>query len=165
MTVSFIRNKIVEVEPLPEGALSISWRLTDDLHDFNIQLTVQQPDLEITSAKADVRRSPHQDGVSALELIQNVIGVRIGPGLRKIVIGLMGGKKGNVDLTEGVLECCNAVILNYTLPGIRLGDSMKDATEEERIAGARAMLKSNPRLKQSCIAFADDSPIMKGVDI
>jgi hypothetical protein len=36
--------------------------------------------------------------------------------------------------------------------------------EEERKKKFQAMLKFNPRLARSCIAFADDSPLMEGIN-
>jgi hypothetical protein len=165
MTVAFMRNKLVEARPLGEDAVAVHWRLTDDLVDVEMTLTFALPDLEITEAAAQVKRSVFPDGVDAVAALGKVVGVRIGPGLRKIVRGLMGGPAGNIDVTEGVLECCNAVILHFTLPGIEAGEIYRDAPEEQRIALMREMVKANPRLPRSCIAFADDSPIMAGLDL
>ena len=165
MTVSFMRNKMVEVEPLSEDVLAVYWRLADDLIDVEMKFHFQLPDLEITEAEARVKRSPHREGIDAAAVVKKVIGVRIGPGLRKIVRGLMGGDEGNIDITEGVLECCNAVILHFTLPGIEAGELYRETTDEERIVLMREMLKANPRLIRSCVAFADDSPIMAGVNL
>lgn len=165
MTVAFMRNKLVEVEPLPTGDLAVHWRLADDLVDVDMTLTFRLPDLEIVDAEANVRRSPHREGVQAGEIVRRMIGVRVGGGLRKIVRGLMDGDAGNIDLTEGVLECCNAVILNFTLPGVREHEKCTYATEEEQRAVVHAMLQANPRLYRSCVAFAEDSPLLEGLDL
>jgi hypothetical protein len=165
MTVAFMRNKMVEVEPRPDGGLDVYWRLSDDLMDLEITLTVEVPDLEIVAAGATVRRSVFNAGIDAGEAIRKVEGVRVGPGLRKIVRGLLGGETGSVEMTEGVLECCNAVILHFTLPSIQAGEQYKDAPEAERLALSRAMFEANPRLLRSCIAFADDSPIVQGLGL
>ncbi|GAG52331.1 unnamed protein product, partial [marine sediment metagenome] len=82
--------------------------------------------------------------------------------LRKIVGGLLAGSEGCQVLTHGVLESCNAVILHYTLPWIQEGEKL---SHEEWLAGLREMLKSNPRLVRSCIAFQDDSPIVQGLEL
>jgi len=87
--------------------------------------------------------------------------VRVGPGLRKIVQGVMGGPSGCTELTEGVMECCNAVILHFTVPQIQ---DLEKGTEEERRMRYQGMLRTNPRLVRSCVAFADDSPLMQGVE-
>ena len=161
MTMTFMRNKVVEVEPLSEGTLSVSWRLVDSLIEGEIRLKFQPPDLEIKEAEASLERFPHSECSEAPKLIQKVVGVRVGPGLRKIVQGVMGGSSGCAELAEGVLECCNAVILHFTVPQIQANEK---GTEEERLGRYQAMLRLNPRLVRSCVAFADDSPLMQGVE-
>lgn len=160
MTLSFTRNKVVEVEPLADDALSVSWRLVDSLLEAEITMKVRVPDLEIVEVDAFINRSPHETCAAAPELVKKMAGVRVGPGLRKIVRGLLGGGSGCSELTEGVLECCNAVILHFTLPQIRMGEQM---TEEQRREGWKTMLEANPKLAGSCVAFAPDSPLMKGL--
>ena len=162
MTIRFLRNKVVEVEPLADGDLGVSWRLTDDLLKAEIELKVRPPDLEIVEAKAKLERLPLKAWSSAPELIKKVEGVRVGPGLRKIVSGLLGGPEGCPVLVHAVLEASNAVILHFTRPGIQAGEKLEGET---MIAATRAMLKANPRLIRSCIAFQDDSPIMQGIDL
>ena len=162
MTIRFLRNKVVEVEPLSDGSLAVSWRLTDDLLKAEVNLRVQPPALEILEANAGFERLPLKAWASGPELIKKVEGVRVGPGLRKIVSGLLGGPEGCSVLVHAVLEASNAVILHFTRPGIQLGEKLEGG---ELIAATRAMLKSNPRLVRSCIAFQDDSPIMQGLDL
>jgi len=162
MTIRFLRNKVVEVEPRLDGSLGVSWRLTDDLLKAEINLTVQPPDLEIVEAAAQLARLVPEAWQSAPELIKKVEGVRIGAGLRKIVQGLLGGEKGCALLVHAVLECSNAVILNYTRPGVQM---LEGLTDEEKLSRTRETLKSNPRLIRSCVAFQDESPIMQGLDL
>ena len=162
MTIRFLRNKVVEVEPLSDGDLGVSCRLTDDLLKAEVNLRVRPPDLEIVEAAAKLERLPLKAWSSAPELIKKVEGVRVGPGLRKIVGGLLGGPEGCSVLVHAVLEASNAVILHFTRPGIQAGEKLEGET---LIAATRAMLKTNPRLIRSCIAFQDDSPIMQGIDL
>jgi len=162
MTLRFLRNKVVEVEPLPDGSLAVSWRLTDDLLKVEINMNVQPPDLEIMEAEAKLERFVPKAWSSAPQLIKKIEGVRIGAGLRKIVRGLLGGSKGCSLLADAVLESSNAVILHFTRPGIQAGEKIED---EQMIILTRENLKNNPRLIRSCIAFQDDSPIMQGLDL
>ncbi|MBM4331379.1 MAG: DUF2889 domain-containing protein [Deltaproteobacteria bacterium] len=162
MTLSFMRNKVVQVESFSENSLAVSWRLADSLTEAIIQIKVRLPDLEITAAEARMERYPHQECASASGFIQKIVGVRVGPGLRKIVQDLMGGFCGCPELAEGALECCNAVILHFTVPQIKENEK---GNEEERRKKYQAMLKFNPRLVRSCVAFADDSPLLQGLNI
>jgi len=161
LTLIFMRNKEVQVEPLTDGNLSIRWRLTDTLTEIELCTTFRIPDLEIVAAEAHVPRSPHPECRRVPELMPKIIGVRVGPGVRKIVQGLTGGSHGCSELAEGILESCNAVILHFTLPQIRENEK---GTEEERKKKFQAMLRFNPRLVRSCVAFADDSPLMEGIN-
>ncbi len=162
MTISFMRNKVVEVEPQADGTLSISWRLADSLTEMEMAVKIRPPDLEITEASARILRSPHGECASAPGSLQKIVGVRVGPGLRKIASGLLGGNTGCTELIEGVLECANAAILHYTVPQIQAN---AQGTEEERKKRYQDMLRFNPRLVRSCVAFADDSPLMQGLDL
>ena len=161
MTLSFMRNKIVEVEPQEDGALSVSWRLADSLTEMEMVVKIRPPELEITEASARVIRSPHLECASAPGSPEKIVGVRVGPGLRKIACGLMGGNAGCAELIEGVLECANAAILHFTVPQIQANAI---GTEEERKKRYQDMLRFNPRLVRSCVAFAEDSPLMQGIN-
>jgi hypothetical protein len=161
MTLSFMRNKVVEVQPLADGNLSVSWRLTDTLTEIELCTTFRIPDLEIVAAEARIRRSPHPECVQTSGLVQKSVGVRVGPGVRKIVQGLLGGESGCQEWADGILESCNAVILHFTVPQIQENEK---GTEEERKKKFQAMLRFNPRLVRSCVAFADDSPLMEGIN-
>jgi hypothetical protein len=54
------------------------------------------------------------------------------------------------------------VILHFTRPGLQAAEAIED---DALIAATREMLKHNPRLVRSCVAFQDDSPIMQGLDL
>ncbi|MBU2647633.1 DUF2889 domain-containing protein [bacterium] len=163
MILRFLRNKLVEVEPRPDGTLLVSWRLTDDLLKAEVRLTIQLPDMEILEAEAEMDRFIPKGCESASELIKKVEGINIGSGLRKIVNGLLGGPDGCSILVNAVLESANAVILHFTRPGLQLGETITDP--DEKLAAVRTMVQSNPRLVRSCISFQDDSPIMQGLNL
>ena len=160
MTIRFIRNKVVEVNPLSDGSLAVSWRLTDDLLKAEVNLKIQPPDLEIVQAEAVLDRLVPQNWSSAPELIKKIEGVRVGAGLRKIVQGLLGGPNGCPVLVQAVLESSNAVILHFTRPVLQVGECLEGG---EKLTNLREMIKNNPRLVRSCVAFQDDSPIMQGL--
>jgi len=52
VTLSFMRNKVLEVEPLADGNLSVSWRFLDAFAASEIRTVFRLPDLEIISAEA-----------------------------------------------------------------------------------------------------------------
>ena len=160
MILRFLRNKVVEVEPQPDGSIAVSWRLTDDLLTAQIDIKVQLPDLEIVEAAATLGRLVPRAWSAAPGLIKKIEGVRVGAGLRKIVQGLLGGPQGCPVLAQAVLESANAIILNFTRPVVQAGEQLGD---DQKLNFLRDMVKNNPRLVRSCVAFQDDSPIMQGV--
>ena len=162
MTIRFLRNKVVEVTPQSDGNLTVSWRLTDDLLKAEVVLTVKPPDLEIVEAEAKLKRLVPRIWLSAPELIKKVEGVRIGAGLRKIVQGLLGGPNGCPLLVNAVLEGSNAIILHFTRPVVQAGENLEG---EDQMLNLKQMVKNNPRLVHSCVAFQENSPIMQGLDL
>ena len=161
MTIRFLRNKAVEVSPQADGNIAVSWRLTDDLLKAEVNITVQPPDLEIVEATAELNRLMPQAWPNAAELIKKVEGVRVGGGLRKIAQGLLGGPNGCPVLVNAVLESANAIILHFTRSVLQALESLEG---DEMLADLKEMVKNNPRLVRSCVAFQDDSPIMQGLD-
>jgi hypothetical protein len=125
MTIRFLRNKVVEVSPLSDGSLVVSWRLRDDLLKAEVNLRVQPPDLEIVQAEAKLERLVPRAWSSTPELIKKIEGVRVGTGLRKIVQGLLGGPNGCSVLVQAVLESANAVILHFTRPVLQVGENLE----------------------------------------
>jgi len=160
MILRFLRNKVVEVEPRSDGSIAASWRLTDDLLTAEVNLRLQLPDLEIVEAEATLGRLVPRVWSAAPELIKKIEGVRVGGGLRKIVQGLLDGPQGCPVLSQAVLESANAVILHFTRPVLQAGEQLADG---EKLTFLQEMIKNNPRLVRSCVAFQDDSPIMQGL--
>ena len=160
MTVAFMRNKWVEVVRQSETSVGVRGVIVDTALAFSIELVVKLPDLEILAAEAKIERAPGMVCRQAESLMQKARGIRIGPGLRKIAVGIMGGTSGCRTLVNLFMECCNAVILSFTVPQI---EKLLEGTEEERVEGFRDMLRMNPRLHRSCVAFAEESPIVKGL--
>jgi hypothetical protein len=158
MTIRFLRNKVVEVSPQADGSIAVSWRQTDDLLKAEVNITVQLPDLEIVAATAVLNRLVPQAWSNSAELINKIVGVRVGAGLRKIAQGLLGGPQGCPVLVHAVLESANAVILHFTRPVLQVSESLEG---DEMLTSLKEMVKSNPRLVRSCVAFQDDSLIMR----
>ena len=161
MTIRFLRNKVVEVSQQTDGSIAVSWRQTDDLLKAEVSITVQPPDLEIVEASAELNRLVPGAWSNAGELIKKVEGVRVGAGLRKIVQGLLGGPQGCSLLVHAVLESANAVILHFTRPVLQVSEKLEG---DELLANLKEMVRNNPRLVRSCVAFQDESPIMKEVN-
>ena len=136
-------------------------RVQDTLREAWVEILVKTPDLEIIQVKGEIRRSAEEKGPDVADDLQKLTGSRVGPGIKKIIRGLLEHSPRAEQVATLVDECCNAVILSFTkdvlvhAPGDRTG-------EKEFFAG---MVKANPRLYNSCAALSADSPLMEGLEL
>lgn len=156
----FSRNRSVNVEQLDEQTLRASCRLQDPLVEAYVEILVKLPDLEITGATGQISRSPESREMDASESLRKVVGVRVGPGLKKILKGVMGNSAIEKQLTFMVEECCGGVILTFTKEVLRQAPKDKFAERDY----FNLFVRSNPRLYNSCAAFAPGSPLVEGID-
>jgi len=137
-------------------------RLQDTLTDALVEIMVRLPDLEISGVKAEVRRTYQDECLDASGSLQKAIGVRIGPGMLKIIKGLVGEATACNQLAFMVEECCHGVILAFTKDVLLNRPQFKDKAEEKEFYVD--MVKENPRLYNRCAAFAPGSSMVEGID-
>ena len=157
----YSRNRCTNVEQVDGRTMRSICRLQDTLTEAFVEITVHLPDLEIIMAKGEVRRTYDQVCPDPSESLQKVIGVRVGPGMLKIIEGLVGEATDYRQLAFMVEECCHGVILSFTK------DVLINAPEDE--AGSKKfytkMVMDNTRLYNRCAAFAPGSPIVEGLEL
>jgi len=158
----YTRSKYATAEDLEDGSLLLRASLEDTYFAAEVEMVVKVPDLEIASLKGDIRRAFNAQCRDALPLLQEVVGLRIGSGVNKTINDLVGGPDGCPKLADLVLECIDQVVLRFTLPSV--AESL-EVSDEDRLKGAKEMLKQNPRLIGSCIAFAEGSPLLEAIGI
>ncbi len=156
----FSRNRLTTVEQMDEQTLKASCRLQDPLLEAHVSIEVKLPDLEITVAEGAIVRSFRKAEINVRESLQRAVGVRVGPGLKKILEGIMGKTAVEKQLTFMVEECCNGVILSFTKEV--LAQAPKDRYAEKDYF--KNILKSNPRMYKSCAAFSPGSPLVEGFE-
>jgi len=156
----FSRNRSTSVEHRDDGSVAACCRLQDSLIDAFVEIKVKLPDLELTEVRAEVHRRDQRAPSDLMESLRKAIGIRIGPGLLKIMKGLVGDREDLRELLNMLDECCQGVILSFT----------KDALEKAPEDRAKAeeyyaeLVKENVRLYDSCIAFVPGSPLVKGIE-
>ena len=158
--LSFSRNRHTNVEQVDDATMRSCCRLQDTLTDAQVEITVKLPDLEITDVEGKVHRSPGKADHEVVQSLKQVKGVRIGPGMKKIIKGLLGESRIEKQLGFMVLECCDGIILTFTK------DVLKKAPGErlKEIAFFEEMVRNNPRLYNSCAALAPGSPLVDGIE-
>lgn len=157
---SFSRNRRTSVEQIDENTLKSTCILQDTLTDAIVEILVQLPDLEIIGAKGEFRRTFKKECQSQNESLQKVLGVRIGPGMLKIIKGLMSEITDCQELIYMVEECCHGVILTYTKESLL----ERPKNIDNIIEFYKKMVKENVRLYNRCAAFAPGSPIVEDID-
>ena len=160
--LKFSRNRCTTVEQLDDQNMRSTCRLQDTLTDGFVEITVKLPDLEITSVKSEVRRTYDEECVNSTESLQKLIGVRIGPGMLKIIRGLVGKATDCKQLAFMVEECCHGIILSFTKDVLVCSPRPKDEVESRKFYAN--MVKENIRLFNRCAAFAPGSSIVEGIE-
>ncbi|MCF8061371.1 MAG: hypothetical protein K9M82_02545 [Deltaproteobacteria bacterium] len=158
--LSYSRTRTTSVERPEPDTLRAACRLQDNLMEAEVEITVRLPDLDITAVQSRVLRDERGLCPGGLEGLENAVGVRIGPGMAKIIKGLVGDDFPCPQLVFMVEECCHGVILYFTKDELR---AVPEDEDEAREHFAR-MIRKNIRLYNRCAAFAPGSSITEGID-
>ncbi len=157
--LNYSRNRCTTVEQIDEQTLRSTCTLRDTLTEAKVELRVKLPDLEITDVTGDFSRALQEECYTPPETLKKVVGVRIGPGMLKIIPGLIGEDYPCGQLTFMVEECCHGVILAFTK------DTLMQTPEQiGRLDFHRNMVRKNIRLYNRCAAFAKGSSIVEGIE-
>jgi len=168
LIVDFQMNNLTTVEMIEQGSWRVISRSEDDLFSAEVVLDVKSPALDIRQAKVEVKRDVLglvQDLATATD---KLIGVRVGPGMTKIVRAVLGGENGSNRLAELVLDSMEMLINAITVPELRKANEMAGVPFKSESDGPKVYLNDrvigeemvrlmagNPRMKDSCAAFGD----------
>jgi hypothetical protein len=158
--ISFSRNRCVSVEQPDSQTMRSSCRLQDTLIDASVEITVGLPDLEITQVACKVRRTYLEQCRDPGDCLQKVIGTRVGPGMLKIIKGLLAEATGCRQLVFMVEECCHGIILSFTKDMLKL----VPPGQELAVDFFKKWVSENIRLYNRCAAFAPGSSIVEGIE-
>jgi hypothetical protein len=158
--LKFSMNRSTSVEAVEGNRLVSVCRLRDLYTDAEIRLTVQMPDLAICEARGYFRHA-WQEPVEDLDgLLQNLLNVRVGAGMLKIIKGLLGESEHLHQVTYMVEEACHGVILSLTRKVLlKAPDDL-----EGKMAFFSAMVEKSIRLYDRCAAFAKGGPLVRGYE-
>ncbi len=158
--LKFSLNRCTSVERLADNTLRSVCRLQDTFTSAFVELTARLPDLEVLEARA---RFHHEwlKPPDLEEILSKLPGMRIGPGMLKIIKGLVGEDQEALrQVAYMVEECCHAVIISLTK------DILTQApdSEEEKLEFFSSMVRENIRLYNRCAAFAPGSRLVEGIE-
>lgn len=166
MILDFQANNLTTVENVEKGLFRIVTRADDALFSAEICLDVKLPALDIRKADFTVKRDVIGLAPDLSSALERLIGVRVGPGMTKIVRGILGGPEGSDRAAEMVLESMEMLVNALTVPELRKGMELGGERIKLDIDGptvflndvligesATKIMAENPRLKDSCAAF------------
>ncbi len=166
MILDFQSHNLTVVEELEPGLWRITLRADDNLFSAKIMIDVKAPALDIRSATLEVTRDVFGQIPDLADVAKKLIGVRVGPGMTKIVREIVGGASGSDRIAELLLEAMEMLVNAITVPELRkateLGGTRPEVFGDEsvtelndRVIGLEMIKKlaANPRLKDSCAAF------------
>jgi len=161
-------NSLTTVETLEKGLWRINQRSEDNLFSIEVTLEVKAPALDIRRAVLEVKRDTLGLMPDLSPLSEKLIGVRVGPGMTKIVRGVLGGPDGSDRAADLVLEAMEMLVNAITVPELRKAAAMGGVPYKAENDGPKVFLNdvvvgedmvrkmaANPRLKDSCAAFRD----------
>lgn len=158
--LEFSRNRCTSVEQLGEKTLRSVCRLQDTLTEAVVEIKVQLPDLVITEVHGEIIRRRDRENLPPTDFLQKVIGVRVGPGMAKIIKGLLGEFSQLDQMVYMLEECCHGIILAFTKDVL-----LRRPSQEGEIKEFYAkMVRENPRLYNRCAAFAPGSSLVEGIE-
>jgi hypothetical protein len=160
--LEYSRNRCTSVEQVDEQTLRSVCRLQDTLTEAVVEITATLPDLEIADITGNIIRTYEEACRKPADSLQKVVGVRVGPGVLKIIKGLIGKQTDCKQLAFMVEECCHGIILAFTKDMVKL--SPKDKSHPNAIEFYNRMVRDNVRLYNRCAAFAPGSPLVEGIE-
>ena len=168
LILDFRANILTTVETLDPGLWRVITRSEDNLFSAEVILQVRAPALDIRSAELKVKRDVMGLVPDLSDAAEGLIGVRVGPGMTKIVRALVCGENGSDRVAELVLEAMEMLVNALTVPELRkviqvAGEPARFEHDGPKVflndvvIGDEAMntMADNPRLKDSCAAFRD----------
>lgn len=166
MILDFQLHNLTVVEELESGLWRITLKAEDSLFCATVILEVKAPALDIRFAKLEVTRDVFGLVPELAEAEKKLIGVRVGPGMTKIVREIVGGANGSDRIAELLLEAMEMLVNAITVPELRKATELGGTKPEthgadsvtelnDRVIGLEMIRKlaANPRLKDSCAAF------------
>ncbi len=155
----FSRNRFSGVEMLDDRQMRAFCILNDTFLQSTAEIIVQLPHLEIISINATISKAPGNKNEYKPDTFSEITGMRIGPGMRRIISEFTSKLEYGDKLALMIDECCNSVILTFTKRELlKAPKGLKD----EKIF-FKKMVKDNPRLLNSCAALSEGSPLLRDI--
>jgi hypothetical protein len=123
------------------------------VHDIRVEMTVRLPGLEISEARAAMRKIPIEECLGVESSAEKVVGLRIKPGFSRDLKERLGGTAGCLHMTTLIYHMGAAAV-----------QGMWASLSRKREGGGTRSLDYDPGiLKNSCWLWREDGPFFEKV--
>lgn len=156
--LKFTRTEYVGIErPAKERVIAHGF-LDDYIYSMELDVEFSLPQHEITRIDGRMKRYTTPECPSADEILQSAVGMRIEPGLTDKIKKEIG-RAGCRHYATLLLECCHAVgSASITFARQDLEEEGLPADDD---AVRRRFLELRPDMRNSCMVYSEQSPLMK----
>lgn len=168
MILDFQMHNLTTVEMAKKGLWRVTARTDDNLFSAESILHVKTPALDIREATISVKRDVLGLTPQLSDAMTKLIGVRVGPGMTKIVRGIIAEEGGSERIADLIVDAMEMLVNALTVGELRkatekFGEAVKLGNDGPKVylndvlLGAQPveMMRANPRLKDSCVAFRE----------
>lgn len=166
MILDYQTNQLTTVEEVSRGVWRVIARTDDDLFSASLILDIRTPALDIQAARFEIVRDELGLVPDLSPAMAKLVGVRVGPGMTKIVRAVVRDEGGSERGADTVLDAMEMLINALTVAQLRKathaagqpvtleGDGPKVRLNNVLLGEEQIKLMAgNPRLKDSCVAF------------
>lgn len=128
----FNRSITVNVQTDDHKLARVSGVFLDSHHELCLNLTVDLENATVTTATAELRRTPHPDCGEVEKQVQQLVGFKLTHGVRKKIQAAVGQEAGCTHLSDLTMECVKGFvqarfgIMDQTMPEAELNAYVED---------------------------------------
>ena len=116
---NLVRDKHFSISGPEEGVYRAEASLKDGQHTMEVSLVIQVGTMDVLEVHGAIYTAPYDICGTAVEGLQKLVGMRIGPGLFGEMQKRVGGAKGCIHINELVREAVQLVAAHRSLTEIR----------------------------------------------
>ncbi|MDO8691088.1 MAG: DUF2889 domain-containing protein [Dehalococcoidia bacterium] len=116
---SLQRSKHFSISGPEGGVFRAKASLRDGQHTMEASLAIQEGTMKVLEVAGSITSAPHPDCRTAVEGMQNLVGMLVQPGLFREMQSRVGGRKGCIHMNELIRESVQLVAAHRNLTEIR----------------------------------------------
>ncbi len=153
----------IEVKARENGdGITVEAYLTDTFHEMSLTADFTHPDLVITRVEGKIIRYPHEECLPGEDTLKGVVGVKAGRELFQKIERVYGGASGCVHLLNLLYQAgLAAVQARFAKTRPFSPEEWESLPKPMRI---NAILRFQPGMRNSCIAWSNASPMVRAAD-